>query len=98
MTSSRTASRDRTGSCGPILTPPQCPARSSGPEHQVGVLVHSGRPARMHERARVVLLDDRGTFDHVAPKELRAIEHDGPSKTVRLREPHVTTPLHCGSG
>src|SRR5262245_42369420 len=67
------------------------PARSSGLQHEGGVLVDRGRPSGMDERPRVVLLDDRGPLDHVAAQKPRAVEHHRVSYsctlTVRPRAP-----------
>ena len=41
------------------------------------MLVHGGHPARVHERAGIGLLDDRGTVDDIAAQELGAVEHRG---------------------
>src|SRR5215475_8794319 len=40
-----------------------------GGEDEVAVLVHGGGPPGVHERARVGLLDDRGTVEHVAAQK-----------------------------
>src|SRR5262249_60508007 len=77
------------GSRGP--GPPAAPCVSAsarrGAEDEVAVLIHGGGPAGVHERARVGLLDDRGTVEHVVAQKLSAIEHRGRLETSRLREP-----------
>src|SRR5258708_38680745 len=62
-----------------------------GAEHEIAVLVDRRGPARVHKRARVGLLDDRGAVDDVAAEELAAIEHPGRAKATHLGEPDVAT-------
>ena len=67
-------------------------------EHEVAVLVHGGGPAGVHERAGVVLLDDRGAVDDIAAQELPAVEHQGRAKAADFREPDITAALQRGRG
>src|SRR5439155_6747039 len=56
--------------------------------HQVPLLIDRRLPPRMHQRARVVLLDDRRPGDDVATQQLRAIEHVRFPPATDLVEPH----------
>src|SRR5215471_19945747 len=76
-----------------ILFPGSSFAAGGLPEHEVGMLIDGGRPAGMHQRAGIVLLDDRRTGDDVAATELGAIEDDRRAPAVGLREPHVASIL-----
>src|SRR5262252_186689 len=71
--------------------PPAAPCVSAsarrGAEDEVAVLIHGGGPAGVHERARVGLLDDGGTVEHVVAQKLAAIEHRSRLKAPRLGEP-----------